>query len=794
MDAVRTLPIRLTPIAGEALDSWLEGLARRTHTAFGELLSAVGLDPYRGKGTSSWIVQLTDEEAERIGLATGVAVEVLESMTLAHYSERGLRIKDGTFGLSRAFPWGRTCGSRFCPSCLKETEGRWQLSWRLGWAFACTKHCCLLADACPECGVVQRRRTHVVDLIPEAAACAHCGTNAIGRSSARCGADLTAAPVTMFGADHPVVHAQRVVDAVIDSETASFGAYRVCPQPRINVLSDLRAVAGRVLAYATPKELQAVVPDDLRAAHFDVARHKVRRTGISGADTKPGLAAPARAAATAVGVIATLHALEKSDIAEAGDELRWLMTSSRARGSHVYPTNTAWGRGISPVLTGIQLAALGPTLNPCDQLRYCIGSALPDHPASSARRASALAHRLPSMLWPVFSLRLSIPNSGQRHQRQALPIALLLVSSRLTLDEAAHLIDAAIEGHAVSRVLQLLKNDDHWSDIRAALVRIAEHLINHRPPIDYRRRARLDYSTLLPDETWAQICRDTGTPGPRVIRGRIARCFLFERLSGRPFGNAPFALNRNEFRGKVVDFPRYFTPELADALDEHARDFLAEHGIGREPPTWHPPTDLLDGLCLPGPNPNVVDLTELHRVMAIERITIGAAAAHLGTDLDTIRFLLENHPAARADSSSETQPANHNAAYRTAKAALSRDRLADLYDIERMSLRDIADAVGVSRQVIARLALDYGIPLRRPGRVARTTIDRAWLYDEYVNKHRTLPDLAKEASMSTANMARLAKTHAIPVRGRGGASHSSTLASQSAINTTPESIQQTERD
>jgi hypothetical protein len=60
MDAVRTLPIRLTPIAGEALDSWLEGLAHRTHTAFGELLSAVGLDPYRGKGSSSWIVQLTD--------------------------------------------------------------------------------------------------------------------------------------------------------------------------------------------------------------------------------------------------------------------------------------------------------------------------------------------------------------------------------------------------------------------------------------------------------------------------------------------------------------------------------------------------------------------------------------------------------------------------------------------------------------------------------------------------------------------------------------------------------------
>jgi TniQ len=360
MDAVRTLPIRLRPVTGEALDSWLEGLARRTHSAFGDLLSAVGVDPYRGKGSNSWIVQLTDEEAERISLATGVAVGVLETMTLAHYFERALRIEGDPPMLSRTFPWGPVRGSRFCPTCLKDTGGRWQLSWRLGWAFACTKHRCLLADACPECGVVQRRRTHVVDLVSKAGVCAHSLTNAIGRSPAQCGADLTAALVTVFDADHPVVHAQRVVNAVIDGETASFGAYQISPQLRINILSDLRAVAGRVLAYATREELEAVIPDDLRAAHFDATRHQVCRSGISGTDTKPGLAAPARAAATALGVITALRALEKSDIAEAGDELRWLVTSSRARGSHVYPTNTGWGKGISPVLAGIQLAALGP--------------------------------------------------------------------------------------------------------------------------------------------------------------------------------------------------------------------------------------------------------------------------------------------------------------------------------------------------------------------------------------------------------------------------------------------------
>ena len=167
--------------------------------------------------------------------------------------------------------------------------------------------------------------------------------------------------------------------------------------------------------------------------------------------------------------------------------------------------------------------------------------------------------------------------------------------------------------------------------------------------------------------------------------------------------------------------------------------------------------------------------------MAAERIKLGAAAAHLGTDLHTIRYVLENHPAPRADPPPGTRSGSYNRGYRIAKAALSRDRLADLYHRQRMSLREIADSIGVSRQVIARLARDYDIPLRGPGRHARTTIDRDWLYDQYVNKLRVLPDLAKEAGMSTANMARLAKKHGIPLRGRGGLSHSSTLAHRRAL-------------
>lgn len=776
VSTIRKLPIRIAPIAGEALDSWLERIAHRTHAAFGDVLAAVGLDSHRAHTTSSWLLRLSAEDAQRVSAATGVAIDVLETMTLAHFSERALRISDDARALSRTFPWVRGSGSRFCPMCLKATGGGWQLTWRLGWTFACVTHDCMLADACPDCGAVQRRRTLPGGFVPTPGACAHHFTNAVGRRPARCGAVLAEAPVGLFDTDHPVVHAQRVVNAVMSSDTVYFGAYRIKPQPRIIVLSDIRAIAGRALAYATPQDLRGLIPDDLHAAYMEEARYRKDHSGIARTDTKPGLAAPARAVTAAVGVLVALRSLEMSDVAGAGDELRWLVASARNRGLGSYPTNAGWGRGISSVLIGIQLSALGPMLHPSDQLRYRIGSPLPRRATDRAVRARVLARRIPSMLWPVISLRMTVPNCQQRFLRQVLPAALLLVGSRINFEEAARLVDAPIDSRAVSRVLQLFERNPCWPGIRDALVRIADYLGHHDAPIDYRRRARLDYSTLLPDHVWAGICRRTGTAGSDTRRGRIVRCFLFERLSGLPVGIAPFAVDDTLFRGKVADFPRYLTPDLATELDDHAREFLDKRGIGDEPPTWEPPARLLDGLCLPGSDPAAVDLAALYRVMAGKRINLGAAAARLGTDRDTIRYLLDKHPAPLEDPAPGTTCVRHNHAYAKARQALPRGRLVELYCSQRMSLRDISVLVGVGRHVIGDLARDYGIP-RRPGGVqGRTSVDREWLYHQYVDELRALPDLAQETGMSTASMARWAKKYEIPMRGRGTPSHSATLA------------------
>lgn len=75
---VRTLPIRVDPLPEGSLDSWLEALARRRATAWGDTLSAVGLTDPIGEATNDprrrpcWL-GLTSRHINRLGQATGIA-------------------------------------------------------------------------------------------------------------------------------------------------------------------------------------------------------------------------------------------------------------------------------------------------------------------------------------------------------------------------------------------------------------------------------------------------------------------------------------------------------------------------------------------------------------------------------------------------------------------------------------------------------------------------------------------------------------------------------------------------
>jgi DNA-binding transcriptional LysR family regulator len=90
-----------------------------------------------------------------------------------------------------------------------------------------------------------------------------------------------------------------------------------------------------------------------------------------------------------------------------------------------------------------------------------------------------------------------------------------------------------------------------------------------------------------------------------------------------------------------------------------------------------------------------------------------------------------------------------------------------------------------SRQTVTRLAREYDVDIRTAAPRPRVIIDRNWLHEQYAVRRRTLPDLARETGMSTANLTRWAKTHGLPLRPRGARSHQISLRARAQATTAP---------
>ncbi|MEU2131464.1 LysR family transcriptional regulator [Streptomyces sp. NPDC018352] len=571
--------------------------------------------------------------------------------------------------------------------------------------------------------------------------------------------------------------AQDRVMEIIDGATAAFGPYGTSPQPASAVLADIRALGMRVLSDLPAAVLREQIPTDIAEAHLStdpVSPHTGQAT------ERPGFMAPPRATDTAVAVTVALSILEQPGIHPAGEALRGLLEAVREELTQISATSIgSWGRDISPVLQSVHLAALAPALRPSEYVRFRITSETPRRPARTTRDIEQRARKIPTMFWPSWTVRLTPPEGI--HARALAPVlaALLLIpDSRTSLDQAADLIGDAIDGIEVSRLLQELNALPQWLDIVIALDRLTDHLAADGTPIDYGRRRHLDYTGLLSHDRWLEICRRTGTPPGTGRRERIARSQLFQRLSGLPAESVPDdlgGLDSAEFRATSLRFTALQTPELAHALQQEALNFLASHQIHDEPVTWQPPTTLLAGLSLPGPDPAHVDLPRLHQLVRQRQHPVQHAAQVLGATVEAIRHVLDEHPA-------PAPPLSENAARaigrirQQARQSVPAERFTQLYLDEHWSLQQIATLTGFSRRVLTDLAKEYSIPLRGPqDRKRRGTIERDWLIEQYVHHRRTLPDLARETGMSTANMARWAHTHNIPLRPRGGASHHTAL-------------------
>lgn len=711
----RTLPIRIRPVAGESLVSWLDRYCLALSTTRKELYASVGLrlPAAAGRETADYSLHISNTEAAALASATGVTTRDIHRLTLARYEGKGVIYRKSRQGVDIHFLWARGTGTRYCPACLAEDAGAWQLAWRLTWSFACTRHECLLLDYCDLCGRVPRVGRGISDPpMPTSCDSALTGPNGVVLT---CRRDLTDVPVLRIPSISPLLNTQKWLNSIIESDDIS-------PQEVARLLDDLKLLAGRALRVMTAEDLRSWTGSAVPNVEFDVDLYR-RRTGLF---PPPSGAAVAHAITLAAIVIRT------DDPSTYVPILRRLLSAADGKAEKETPSEIVrhWGTP-SPGLEKKVLKAIDEDIGPHSALRYRTAGPSPSSPPRDQTQVLARQRSVPQRFWPAWTLSLHMDSSVQPKTLQtALSIGTLLPgSNRSDLKLQHEALGLRLNTHSFTYVFQSLSGPVRRAVMETLLV-LAAYLDQHPAPIDYQRRRQLALNQLLPVTTWDDILADHGFSGTSP---EVARMYVAYRLTGS-------ILERGEQRGNgyflIQNFITATPTDVLELLDEYAESFLRLNSI-TETLSWEPPLNLLDGISMPSEPGCYVDSTiegTVRRGLVEPRLIVEmrkralrtVEALRPGSDSfqgrlrqsldrgDSVKDMAKNlnkcermirHHLARL--SVPTPP--------TGKIQLSLDEARDMYVDQRLTLQEITDQTGWSRAVIRRLVLLSGARLRSVG-------------------------------------------------------------------------------
>lgn len=711
----RTLPIRIRPVEGESLVSWLDRYCLALSTTRKELYASVGLrlPSAAGQETADYSLRISDVEAALLASATGVTTQDIHRLTLAKYEGKGVIYRKSRQGVDIHFLWARGTGTRYCPACLAEDAGAWQLAWRLTWSFVCTRHDCLLLDCCDRCGRVPRVGRGISDP-PLPTFCDSAFTGPYG-SVWTCQRDLAHVPVLRVPSTSPLLTTQNWLNWIIESDDIS-------PQEVARLLDDLKLLAGRALRVLTADDLRLWTASDVPDVEFEVDMSR-RRTGLF---PPPSGAAVAHAVTLAAIVIRT------DDQSIYVPIIRRLLSAADGKAEKESPSEIIrhWGTP-SPGLEQKVLKAIDEDIGPHSALRYRTAGPSPSSPPRDQTQVLARQRSVPQRFWPGWTLRLHMESAVKPKTLQtALSIGTLLPGSdRFDLKVQHEALGLPLNGHLFTYVFQSLSDPVRRAVMQALLV-LASYLDKHPAPIDYLRRRQLALNQLLPLSTWQDIVMDSGVIGNPPD---TARMYVAYRLTGS-------ILERPEQRGTayflIQNFITATSTDILDLLDDYARDFLRDNSI-TEPLSWEPPLSILDGISMPAEPVCYVDsiiedridrgLVEPRLIRQMQERAGGTVEA-LRPATDSFRTRLRQS-LDRGDSvqnmasnlkKSERMIRHHLARLSgpplpTSKLQVSLDEVHEMYVDQRLTLLEIADRIGWPRAVVRRLVLLSGAPLRSAG-------------------------------------------------------------------------------
>jgi hypothetical protein len=739
----RRLPIVLDPLSGEGLDSWLETYARRLRSCSRDLLDHLGL---ASSTLSRMVTTLTPAEREILSAGTGIAPHVLTGMTLQPLHGIAVTIDPTRRTTVHPPAWRRQTGSRFCPTCLGDSDGRWLLRWRLPWAFACPIHARLLVDLCPDCG--KRPSPHRPGTRADATIAGHC-TVALpsptpgGWRAQTCGRRLTQIPARTLPAGGAVVAAQRRLDHLLTAaaRTTDMGRREhIC-----RTLGEMHSLAYKGLDALHATGIQ---PPSLVQAVLDECGGAVpaRRGRLDSYD------------AHTIAVATSLAVAAHQGRPEGDAVLSWIIAADRQQRMPAEP-----GRilkpftGASPALTARILHALDPHLQIHDRLIYGSAGRYPRRPDPTDEQIRRRAASLPALLWPAWAIRL-IPTDKMAHNavtstRAGLAAMVLIPGTRLTCQQAIDLLGELTTRASATTTLSRLTDQQRSATI-AILTDLAHALDTSPAPIDYTRRRALFRTPTVDRAAYSKLAAAHGWRPPSPLQLRLLDDHLTVALTGtRPDHHT----TRIRWGGADAWNPLTLTlpAPVRDFIDDQARHLLHQHGIN-EPVTWQPPVPA--GIRWPGIDPDTINPDQF-----TDAFTTNAAARDAlqlirhATGLNGVQVRLYTQLAGQTMPEPQWDAlAEHPDADLLAPATLHY-----LYEEQGLSMMDIARLSRTTEPAVRDAFTAAGITPLANGQHSRP-VPLSWLQQHYQGTGKTIGQAAAEAGVSRNTFAKYARLHHIP--------------------------------
>jgi hypothetical protein len=307
-------------------------------------------------------------------------------------------------------------------------------------------------------------------------------------------------------------------------------------------------------------------------------------------------------------------------------------------------------------------------------------------------------------------------------------------------------------------------DEAHLKPLLSGLAQLAAALDAYGSPIDYARRRRsfTTATTGIDRDAYQRLCARQGWPRPSQHRRRLLDRYLLALLTGTHLPATPGDPNLTRGRASASwNTLRYRMPaELREFLHAQAIANLHAHCID-EPLQWEPPPHWVTGVAWRGVDPDQVDQQRFAR-HAAQGTPLMQMTLAMRMSTEHVRLYAEITGITAPDRQEHKQP------FRTAhQGVLAPDQLRDLYQQQRLSIHRISELAGCCKQVVHAALEMAGITIREAHRQRSLPITREWLEQEYVNKQRTLLDIARGLGTSRPRMTSYAKQWDIPLWPRG---------------------------